>query len=154
MGSLGGTKTANSWVIRVKQNFYSQLSPFPQGLCRVQPLLPLLPQYRLNLCYSLSCLKEEAKLKELDEKQSSLLCVLCFEHFCVTGKGLGPPGESVIALLTLLAVSPPGSLPSPHPTPHPSFSILAEPALWGLTLPGPASLAPELIMLSPTYLSC
>ena len=121
MGSLGGTKIANSWVIRVKQNFYPQLSPSPRELCRVQLLVqllvPLLPQYRLNLYYSPSCLKEEAKPKELDEKQSSLLCVLCFEHFCVTGKGPGPPGESVIALLTLLAVSPPGSLPSPHPTP-------------------------------------
>ena len=121
MGSLGGTKIANSWVIRVKQNFYPQLLPFPQELCRVQLLVPLLPQYRLNLCYSLSCLKEEAKPKELDEKQSSLLCVLCFEHFFVTGKGLGAPGESVIALLTLLAVSPPGSLPSPHPTPTSIF---------------------------------
>ena len=84
-----------------------------------------------KFCYSLSCLKEEAKPKELDEKQSSLLCVLCFEHFCVTGKGPAPPGESVIGLLTLLAVSPPGSPPLPTPPPSPSLSTLAEPALLG-----------------------
>ena len=51
-------------------------------------------------------------------KSNLLFCVSCVLNTSVLQeRGLAPTGESVIALLTLLAVSPPGSLPSPHPTP-------------------------------------
>lgn len=36
-------------------------------------------------------------------KSYFLLCVLCFEHSCETGKGPGPPGKGVTVPLTLRA---------------------------------------------------
>lgn len=50
----------------------------------------------------------------------SFVCIVFWTLLCYR-KGAWPPGESVIALLTLLAVSPPGSPPSPHPTPTSIF---------------------------------
>lgn len=138
-GSLGEQKQQIVGSSGSSRTFTLSCHPSHKGCAGYSPSTTPSTTSCTNLCYSLSCLKEEAKLKELDEKQSSLLCVLCFEHFCVTERGLAPSGESNCIAHTP-AVSPPGSLPSP---PHPTSIFLHT----GRASPlGPhASLGPSLI---------
>lgn len=150
-GSFWGTRRAKSQAIRVKQNCLPSAVTLSTGAAEGPIPLTSSPTAQLTFFQAkavVPCLVGNGKPshRSLTKSYLPLWCILCFEHCCVTGKGPGPPGEAIIALLTLLGRA--------APPPNPLCPNWWSQPLWGPSLPGLASLSPKLIMMSPTYISC